>query len=72
MGREEEYCINKLYIKGKQSKESTSNNNTSSGHVCGPYNMKNDVKVAQLINLLQENEGMSIRVAAIIAILWLI
>ncbi|KAG2223897.1 hypothetical protein INT45_009349 [Circinella minor] len=45
-------------------KESTSSDDTPSRQVRGPYNTKNDIKVAKMINLLQEFECMSIKVAA--------
>ncbi|KAG2221165.1 hypothetical protein INT45_007742 [Circinella minor] len=50
--------------KEKALKGPTSSNDISSRQPRGSYNTKNDIKVAKMINLLQEFEGMSISVAA--------
>ncbi|KAI9271950.1 hypothetical protein BDA99DRAFT_557152 [Phascolomyces articulosus] len=56
--------IEEIEKKEKKSEESISSNDISSHQIRGLYNTKNDVKVAKMINLLQEFEGMSIKVAA--------
>ena len=50
--------------KEKALKGPTNSNDTSSRQPRGSYNTKNDIKVAKMINLSQEFEGMSISVAA--------
>ncbi|KAG2209879.1 hypothetical protein INT45_005146, partial [Circinella minor] len=50
--------------KEKAPKGPISSNDISSRQPRGSYNTKNDIKVAKMINLLQEFEGMSISVAA--------